>query len=60
MVLATILNLIGLVINGTVVIVAAKAKTLLSNSNGAQRIAQYFTGVIFAGMAAKLVFDGHR
>ena len=60
MVLATILNLIGLIINGTVVIVAAKAKTLISKSNGAQRIAQYFTGVIFAGMAAKLVFDGQR
>ena len=60
MVLATILNLIGLIINGTVVIVAARAKTLLSKSNGAQRIAQYFTGAVFVGMAAKLVFDGKR
>jgi len=60
MVLATILNFIGLIVNGAVVIVAAKAKTLLSQSSGAQRIAQSFTGVIFAGMAAKLVFDGQR
>lgn len=60
MVLATILNVIGLIVNGTVVVIAAKAKMVISNNGATQRLAQYFTGVIFAGMAAKLVFDGQR
>ena len=60
MALATILNFIGLLVNGSVVLISAQAKSFFSNDGRSKRIAKYFTGVVFAGLAARLAFDGQR
>jgi len=60
MVLATVLNVVGLIVNGTVVIVAAKASSVITGNGGVKRIAQYFTGTIFCAMAVKLAIDNQR
>lgn len=60
LVLATILNVIGFFVNGTVILITSNAKSVITSNSSAQKIAQYFTGVVFTGLAARLVFDGHR
>lgn len=60
MALATILNIIGFVVNGSVVLISARAKSFLHSDGRSQRIAKYLTGVVFAGLAARLAFDGQR
>ena len=60
MVLATILNTTGLLVNGVVILVADRAGTLITTSKRANKIARYFTGVVFTGLAARLAFDTSR
>jgi len=60
MVLATVLNVIGFVVNGSVILIAAHAKTAMSGNSRFKQYAQYFTGIIFTGLAAKLAFDHQR
>lgn len=58
MILATVLNLSGLLVNGIVVVVASRASTGLSGEGRAARIAKYLTALVFGGLAARLVLDG--
>lgn len=60
LVLATILNVIGFFVNGTVILITSNAKSVITSNSSAQKIAQYFTGVVFTGLAARLAFDGQR
>ena len=60
MVLATILNITGLVVNGIVILAASKAGDTLSRDGKASRAARYLTALVFGGLAARLVFDGSR
>lgn len=60
MALATVLNVIGFVVNGSVILISAKARLILSVDGRSQRIARYFTGVVFTGLAARLAFDEQR
>lgn len=60
MVLATILNSVGFIVNGSVILIAARAKSVVSSNGRFQLIARYFTGVVFTGLAARLAFDGQR
>jgi len=57
MVLATILNTTGLLVNGIVILVADRAGTAIAASERANRFARYFTGIVFTGLAARLAFD---
>ncbi|MEP0940371.1 MAG: LysE family translocator [Rhizobiaceae bacterium] len=62
MVLATILNCTGLLVNGLVILAASRGAAALRNGQN-QRWAgfgKYFTGFVFAGLAARLAFDNSR
>ena len=56
MILAVVLNVVGLVINGTVAVIASKAAKITTTSRKYQRFADYFLGTVFAGLAARLAF----
>src|ERR1700754_2983608 len=61
MVLATVLNLIGLAVNGTVIVMASRLGRAFSSAGGRMRRApQLLLGTVFTGLALKLAFDGKR
>ena len=62
MVLATVLNTTGLLVNGIVILAASRGAAALRNSQNARWVgfAKYFTGFVFAGLAARLAFDDSR
>lgn len=60
MVLATILNLIGLFVNGAVILAASRASAMLTGSSKVKNLSQYILGTVFAGLAARLAFDTQR
>ncbi len=60
MLLATVLNAIGLAVNGAVILTASRLRHALSGHDRPSRWPQYFLGTVFGGLAAKLAFDsGH-
>jgi threonine/homoserine/homoserine lactone efflux protein len=60
LVLATVLNLIGLVINGLVILTASRIGAALSKRARFQRAPQILLGTVFAGLAARLALGGQR
>lgn len=60
MMLAIVLNIVGLVVNGTVVLLAGSARKLSTNTHAFAKWSRYLLGAVFAGLAARLVFDGQR
>jgi len=59
-VLATILNLIGLFVNGAVILAVSRASAMLTGSSKVKNLSQYILGTVFAGLAARLAFDTQR
>ena len=57
MILATILNISGLLVNGIVILVASKASSTLRGGGRAARMARYLTALVFGGLAARLALD---
>ena len=57
MLLATVLNAIGLAVNGAVIVTASRLRRAVI---GQSRWPQYFLGTVFGGLAAKLAFDSGR
>jgi threonine/homoserine/homoserine lactone efflux protein len=60
MVLATVLNLIGIVVNGAVILTASGLGRLFSARGRWRRVPQYLLGTVFAGLALRLAVDGKR
>lgn len=60
LVLATVLNVIALLVNGAVILLAARGGAALLRSGRAARWSRYLLGTVFGGLAAKLAFDGGR
>jgi threonine/homoserine/homoserine lactone efflux protein len=60
MVLATVLNLIGLVVNGAVIVMASGLGRLFSTQGRWRRVPQLLLGTVFAGLALRLAFDSKR
>lgn len=60
LVLATVLNLIGLMVNGLVIVAASRLGRALSRSERLRRWPQMLLGAVFAGLAARLVFDARH
>ena len=62
MVLATVLNTTGLLVNGIVILAASRGAAALRNGQNKRWVgfAKYFTGFVFAGLAARLAFDDSR
>lgn len=60
MILAMVLNVLGLIVNGVVVMLAGSARQLFTGTQRFSKWPQYFLGTVFGGLAAKLMFDGQR
>lgn len=60
LILATVLNLIGLVVNGVVIVTASRLGLLLSGRSRFRRASQFFLGTVFGGLALRLAFDSRR
>lgn len=57
---ATVLNLIGIVVNGAVILTASGLDRAFSGRTRWRRAPQFLLGTVFAGLAAKLAFDERR
>ena len=60
MLLATVLNCIGFVVNGIVIVTASRLGRAFSGRRRLNRAPQFLLGAVFAGLALKLAFDGRR
>lgn len=60
LILATILNVIGLVINGAVILVINGLKSRFAGRQFKARWPNYLLGSVFAGLACKLIFDSRK
>ncbi len=60
LILATIINIVGLAVNGTVILGIAAMRRRFSTSRQLSRWPQYLLGSVFAGLAMRLAFDGRR
>ncbi len=58
--LATVLNLIGLVVNGSLVLGANRLRRAVADRIRFRRAPQMVLGTVFAGLALRLVVDGRR
>jgi threonine/homoserine/homoserine lactone efflux protein len=58
--LATVLNLVGLVVNGAVILTASRVGAVIARRNRFRRAPQILLGSVFAGLAVRLAFDGRR
>jgi threonine/homoserine/homoserine lactone efflux protein len=60
LVLATVLNLVGLVVNGAVILAASSIGTRWAAHGRFRRASEYLLGAVFAGLALRLVLDERR
>ena len=60
MLLATILNAIGIVVNGAVIVAASRLGRLFTGAGRWRRLPQYLLGAVFAGLAIRLAVDARR
>ncbi|MDN0085154.1 LysE family translocator [Crenobacter sp. SG2305] len=54
--LATVLNLVGLLVNGLVILTASRLRRLASSSLRYRKLPQYLLGSVFAALACRLAF----
>jgi threonine/homoserine/homoserine lactone efflux protein len=57
MLLATVLNAIGIVVNGIVILTASRLGRMFSGGGRWRRVPHYLLGAVFAGLAVRLAFD---
>lgn len=60
LVLATVLNAIGLVVNGAIILGASRLGRVFSGPGRFRRLPQYFLGAVFAGLAVRLAVDSRH
>ena len=60
MVLASVLNLIGLAVNGIVILTASRLGRVFTGRGRLRRLPQILLGTVFAGLAVRLAFDSRR
>jgi threonine/homoserine/homoserine lactone efflux protein len=60
MVLASLLNLIGLVVNGTVIAMASRLHRVFRGGGRLGRAPQWLLGTVFVGLAVRLAVDSRR
>ncbi len=58
--LATVLNAIGLVVNGAVILMASRLGRIFSGQGRLRRLPQYLLGAVFAGLAVRLAVDSRH
>jgi len=57
MIFATIINIVGFVVNGLVILAASGASTMLVANPAVSRYLNYFLGLVFVGLATRLMLD---
>ncbi len=60
MVLATLLNAIGILVNGAVILMASRFGNAFSTTRRFGRVPQYSLATVFVALAARLAFDSRR
>jgi threonine/homoserine/homoserine lactone efflux protein len=60
LVLASVLNVVGLVVNGIVILAAGSLSAALRRQQRYRRLPQLMLGTVFAGLALRLAVDGRR
>jgi len=60
MLLATVLNLIGIAVNGAVVLAASRLGRAFSGGGRLRRVPHILLGTVFAGLAVRLALDDRR
>lgn len=60
MVLAGIFLVIDFAVHGVVIWLAGSMRSLSTNGRGFAKWSKYFLGLVFGGLAARLIFDGQR
>jgi threonine/homoserine/homoserine lactone efflux protein len=55
-----VLNAIGLVVNGVVILMASRLGRLFSAQGRWRRLPQMLLATVFAGLAVRLAFDSRR
>jgi threonine/homoserine/homoserine lactone efflux protein len=60
LVLATVLNLIGLLVNGIVILMASRMGLMFAGRSRFRRASQLFLGTVFAGLAVRLALEDRR
>ncbi|OMQ25732.1 LysE family translocator [Serratia oryzae] len=60
LVLATLLNMMGLVVNGAVILMVSGMKSRFAGQQFCARWPHYLLSGVFAGLACKLIFDSRK
>lgn len=60
LIMATILNLSGLMVTGVLIAMSGGIRTVFAGNIRAQKISQYVLGTVFGGLAIRLAFDSQR
>jgi threonine/homoserine/homoserine lactone efflux protein len=60
LILATVLNIVGLVVNGIVIIAASRIGLALTGHRRFRQASRILLGTVFTGLAVRLAFDGRR
>lgn len=60
LILVTVLNLSGLLVNGAVILLASRARSALGAGGRLMSFGRVFTATVFAGLAARLILDDGR
>jgi threonine/homoserine/homoserine lactone efflux protein len=60
LILASVLNVLGLVVNGAVILAAGNFALWLGRRPGVARFQRWFMGTVFGGLALRLAFDDGR
>jgi len=60
MVLATLLNAIGILVNGAVIVMASGLRTAFATTRRLDRVPQFLLASVFVALAARLALDGRR
>jgi threonine/homoserine/homoserine lactone efflux protein len=58
--LATVLNAIGLVVNGAVILLAKRWRHRMIGGGPSARLSQYLLASVFAGLACRLAFSSRN
>jgi threonine/homoserine/homoserine lactone efflux protein len=60
LVLATILNVIGLMTNGAVILLVGSLRVFATGAQSFAKWSRYILGTVFGALAARLLFEGQK
>ena len=60
LILATILNVVGLMTNGAVIVLVGSLRSFAAGAQSFSKWSRYILGTVFGALAARLLFDGQK